>query len=94
MESSDFRPRMNTEKQGSALLWRREDDRFILLARHDMYVLNEFSKEVFDLCDGSRSVQEIIDFCHEKYGVPADQVAGEVQKLIEFAVSRSLMSMD
>lgn len=81
------------EKEGSALLWRKEDEKFILLARHDMYVMNEFSKEIFDLCDGTRSIIELIEYCVEKYSVDFENAKNSITKLINFAIEKKLMEL-
>lgn len=86
-------PVVAEEKEGSALLWRQEDDKFILLARHDMYVMNEFSKEIFTLCDGSRSVENLAKYCSETYAVDIDIARNKIIELIDFAVDRNLMEI-
>lgn len=81
------------EKEGSTLLWRQEDDKHILLARHDMYVMNSFSREIFELCDGSRSVYDLAEYCSNKYKVDITVALDNIWKFIEFAESRKLMEI-
>lgn len=81
------------EKEGSTLLWRQEDDKHILLARHDMYVMNEFSKEIFELCDGTKSVHDLAEYCSKKYDVDISMALENIWTFIDFATSRNLMEI-
>lgn len=85
------RPIMHKEKQGSELLWRKEDDKHILLARHDMYVLNEFAKEVMEICDGDHTVKGIIEEIVEKYHIDENVVGEKVAKFMEFLLEKKLI---
>lgn len=86
-------PIASSEKEGSTLLWRQEDDKHILLARHDMYVMNSFSREIFELCDGSRSVNDLANYCSDKYNVDVSVALDNIWTFIEFATSRQLMEI-
>jgi ABC-type polysaccharide/polyol phosphate transport system ATPase subunit len=85
------RPIIKKEKTGSELLWRKENDKHILLARHDMYVLNEFSKEVIDMCNGSNDVKDIVNKVVEKYQIDKAEVTEKVTSFLEFLLDRQLI---
>jgi len=87
-------PLLRTEKNGSALLWRKEDNNHILLARHDIYVMNKFAKEVLELCNGNTTIGEIYNTIAIKYGVEKSFVIAEVQKLIKFTLEKNLITLD
>lgn len=88
------RPVMAKEKFGSELLWRQEDDKHILLARHDMYVLNEFSREVLDLCDGTRTVGDIADFISKKYQLTKEEVLPQINQFFNYTIEKQLLSLE
>lgn len=88
------RPVRCVEKQGSEVLFRQEDDRTIMLARHDMYVMNSFSREVVDLCDGTRSIADIADLMVSKHGGQRELAQAEVLRFIEFLAHRALVRVE
>ena len=88
------KPIMAKEKFGSELLWRQEDDKHILLARHDMYVLNEFSKEILNLCDGSRSVKDIIDYVVNKYKVNEQDATLQIESFLTYTMEKQLLTLE
>lgn len=85
------KPIMAKEKNGSRLLWRVEDEDHILLARHDIYVFNVFTREILELCNGEKDVDEIAHFVSEKYEIDYDQAIEEINKFLEFAESKKLI---
>lgn len=84
-------PKMQTHRDGSELLYREDGGKSVLQARHDLYVLNEFSREVLDLCDGTRSVADIAGIVSSKYGVTPNEAAGELEKFLGFMETRRLV---
>ena len=69
----------------------RTRQRHVLLHPETVVVLNRSGADILDLCDGRRSVEEIVDSLGARYqGVPADEVHRFLTRLaarrcIEFA---------
>ena len=87
----DKKPIMFKTKSGSELLWRKEDDKHILLVRHDLYVLNEFSKEVADMCDGMHSISDIVKIVHNNYGVDECKAEEQVNTFLNYLFEKELI---
>lgn len=94
MFNNNQKPLAAKEKKGSALLWRIEDEKYILLARHDMYILNVYAKEIFDLCDGNKTIQQIADYCKDKYVLDDEFALNKVKEFVEFFVGESIMTIN
>ena len=94
MMNINKRPVMAKEKFGSELLWRQEDDKHILLARHDMYILNAFSREILDLCDGTRTVKDIIDYVVSKYSVTDDEATNQLSNFFNYTMEKQLLTLE
>lgn len=86
-------PTIEVEKGGSELLWRKEDDKHILLARHDIYVLNEFSKEVLEMSNGKNTILDIANFVSKKYDVELEFAVENIIKFIEYAYEKKLVKV-
>ena len=50
--------------------WEEAQNCFVLLYPEGMVELNPSAGEVLQLCDGKRSVQDIVDALNEKFGKP------------------------
>ncbi|MCL2431668.1 PqqD family protein [Candidatus Bathycorpusculum sp.] len=85
------KPVMAKEKFGSELLWRKEEDKHILLARHDMYVLNKFSREVLDYCDGTKTILDIARIISNKYGVVLEEAIEKIIKFLKYMSEKELI---
>lgn len=87
-------PVMEKEKGGSELLWRKEDDKHILLARHDIYVLNEFSREILEMCNGKNTVNDIAILISKKYDLEIDFALKNIMEFLEYAYEKELVKVE
>jgi hypothetical protein len=55
----------------------------ILPVKGEVMVLNETGREVWDLSDGTRSVEEIAQDLVQRYGVDAETARRDVRTLLE-----------
>ena len=54
-------------------------------------ILNGTASDVWLLCDGQHSAEEIVDLLASSYGVDADQIRDEVTRTIEEFVETGLL---
>ena len=63
---------------------RRGDDAVILLDPDsgNYYTLDDVGGRIWELCDGSRSIEEIADVLAAEYDAPAEQIRADVIELL------------
>src|SRR5262245_15574266 len=71
------------EMEGENLLYR--------LGSHKAIYLNDTASVIWKLCDGSRTVQEIIDLLKNKYPGSETAVAADVREAIQLLVSEGAL---
>ena len=71
-------------KQGERIIARRGDDEVILLDPDtgNYYTLDDIGGRIWELCDGSRSPDEIAQVLSVEYEAPVDQIRGDVNELL------------
>ena len=65
-------------------------ERWVLQAPERVIVLDETSKEILDLCDGSRAVDEIISQLAAAYDAPRDVIAHDVLAVMRLLAEKNL----
>jgi pyrroloquinoline quinone biosynthesis protein D len=74
------RPRLG---RGVKLRWDRTRERHVLLLPETVVVLNATGAAILELCDGQRSVAEIVAALRERYGdVPEGEVVAYLAELV------------
>jgi len=83
----------NTYKQAENCLLEDMDGEMLLYNPDSATTLhlNGPSAIVWELCDGQRSVQQIIDMVKEAYPEQADQIADDIVAVIEEFSSRKVL---
>ena len=75
------RPRL---ARGVKMRFDRTRDQHVLLLPETVVVLNATGTAILELCDGTRTVDEIVAALREAYGeVPEEQVLAYLGKLVE-----------
>jgi pyrroloquinoline quinone biosynthesis protein D len=70
--------------RGVRMRYDRSRDRHVLLLPETVVVLNATGAAILELCDGTRTVGEIVAALRERYGeVPEEQVHAYLAKLVE-----------
>ena len=59
--------------------------------RGNYYALNEVGARVWELCDGTRCVQEVVDLVREEYSVSPETVQADVVELLTDLTDESLL---
>lgn len=78
-ESQEMRPRANPAVTGRDL-----KDEFVLLgATGDrIHVLNDTAREIYLLCDGTRTLEEVADALVERYEVAREKALKDVREVV------------
>lgn len=70
--------------RGVRFRYDRSRERHVLLLPETVVVLNATGTAILELCDGRRTVADIVDALREQYGeVPEEQVVAYLAKLAE-----------
>jgi coenzyme PQQ biosynthesis protein PqqD len=71
-------------RRGEHIVARRGDDAVILLDPDSghYYTLDDVGGRIWELCDGSRSVDEIADLLAAEYDAPAERIRADVIELL------------
>jgi hypothetical protein len=68
-----------------------EDDKLVLYGGHRLLVMGAYATEVWHLCNGERSLEEIIDAIVSEYNVPKEKVSQEITIFINQFVEKKLI---
>lgn len=79
MSADDGRP-----ARGERIISRRADQTLILLDPDsgEYFTLDDVGGRIWELCDGSRSVDEIAAALAEEYDAPPEQIRADVAELL------------
>lgn len=74
-----------TPKHSERVLVRQVDDTMVLLSLDDgqYYALDEIGGRVWELCDGTRSVSNVIQIICAEYDAPPETVKADVLELLQ-----------
>jgi len=80
MISVETRPR-----RAESVLAQRSADSLVLLSPESgqYYTLDEVGARVWELCDGVRSVDDVVASVHAEYDAPLDMIRSDVLELLE-----------
>ncbi len=57
----------------AAIIERKEDEKTVLYCGHRVLVMGEYAAEIWNLCDGIRTIGEIAEIVNNKYNVPHEK---------------------
>ena len=64
------------------------------LKRGSYYALNRVGTRVWELCDGTRGVKQIVSVICDEYGAPVETVEADVVALVRDLVDEKLVDQD
>ncbi len=75
------------------ILAQKASDTLLLLNvdNGEYYALNEVGSRVWDLCDGTRSVSEIVDMLCQEYEAPSEIIEIDILELLQDLVQGRMM---
>jgi pyrroloquinoline quinone biosynthesis protein D len=85
----DPRPRL---ARGTRLRWDAVREQHLLLVPEGALVLNPTAAAVLELCDGSRTLAEVVRELEVRY--PGAEVADDVRELLQRLAQRALVTYD
>ncbi|HVR33105.1 MAG TPA: PqqD family protein [Acidimicrobiia bacterium] len=60
--------------------------------RNQVLVLNATASDIWRLCDGEQTVDEIVELLASAYGVPADDIRDEVTATLERLIEEEFLT--
>ncbi len=88
MIGRDSRPR----RQEQILNQQVEDNQILLkLGSGEYYALDEVGNRVWELCDGTHSVGDIVAIIHQEYDAPADTIETDIIELLQDLANEKLV---
>lgn len=73
------------------LRWDERDQKYMLVYPERGLVLNASAAEIVKLCDGTRSVDDIVAALVAASGAPSERVSGDVRALLQSLEDRRLV---
>jgi hypothetical protein len=81
-------------RHGADTIARLSGDSLVLLhaASGGYFTLDLVGARIWELCDGSRSIAEIVGVMHEEFDAPVDVLDADVRRLLEELVGERLLA--
>lgn len=88
--------RESRPRQRDKVIKQTTSDTLVLVNMDDgqCYGLNEVGGRLWELCDGTRSVAEVVAILSREYEAPEDLVAADVVEILEELVGEKLVVME
>jgi len=67
----------------AAIIERKEDEKTVLYCGHRVLVMGEYAAEIWNLCDGIRTIGEIAEIVNKKYNVPHERATSDILNFIK-----------
>ncbi len=85
----------NCLRRSEDVLTQQAADAMILLSLHSgqYYELNEVGHSVWDLCDGTKRIDEIISIVCDMYAAPDEAIRTDVMELMQELVAEDLLRL-
>ena len=66
-------------------IWRRMGDEIVLVGNNglSMHMLNKTAANIWEMCDGTRSIDDIIGIICERFEVSAEEASADVRSIIQ-----------
>ncbi len=80
-------------RRSDQVLTQQARDAMILLCLHSgqYYELSDVGHDVWEMCDGSKRIDEMIAIVCETYEAPAETIGADVMELLEELVDEELL---
>ena len=90
MIADDARPRL---PRGVRLREDKVRARWVLLAPERIVKVNPIAVEILKLCDGSRTLGEIVGGLAERFNAPAERVGADVRALLALLAEKRMAEL-
>ena len=81
-------------QQGAEVLKQEVEGGVVLLnpSNGEYYSLDEVGGRIWDLCDGTRTVTEVVALLHQEYEVPLDVLQADTLELLQALADEQLVA--
>jgi len=87
-----FRPILsNCKPKAERIIERKEDDKLVLYCGHQLFVMGAYASEIWHLCDGNHTIEDMIDVVVDKYMIPREKAAQELAAFIDRLADKNLI---
>lgn len=80
-------------KVTSDIMERNEDDKLVLYRGHHLFVMNIFAAEIWQLCDGSHTIDDMVNIVNTKYNVSKGHATQKITSLITRLAEHNLIRL-
>ncbi len=80
------------KQERAGIMERQEDDKLVLYRGHQLIVLGSFAAEIWHLCDGKYTVNDMIEYVIGKYNLPQEKVHDEIARFLSGLAEKKLVS--
>lgn len=70
---------------------RQEGEKLVLYRGHKLFVLGPYAAEIWDYCDGSHTLEEMVNMVVEKYGVEREKAKEEISTFLTRLMAKNLI---
>lgn len=72
---------------------RKEDDKLVLYQGHNLFVLGAYEEEIWRLCDGEHTLDDMVETVVSKYPVDREKAFSEISAFLNKLAEKGLMSL-
>ncbi|CEO87932.1 hypothetical protein SSCH_1350013 [Syntrophaceticus schinkii] len=80
------------KQKRAGVMERQEDDKLVLYCGHQLIVLGSYAAEIWHLCDGKHTVNDMIEFVIGKYNLPQEKVHDEIAGFLNSLAKKKMVS--
>lgn len=80
------------KQKRAGVMERQEDNKLVLYRGHQLIVLGSHAAEIWHLCDGKHTVNDMIEFVIGKYKLPQEKVHDEIAGFLSSLAEKKLVS--
>ncbi|AFV12699.1 putative coenzyme PQQ synthesis protein D [Thermacetogenium phaeum DSM 12270] len=72
---------------------RQEDDKLVLYRGHQLIVLGSYAAEIWHLCDGKHTVNDMVELVINNYAVPREKAYEEISDFLNQLAGKGLVKL-
>ncbi len=84
---------MKTRQEGT-IIFRDTNGRTVIRRAHNFLLLGFFETEIWDMCNGTNTVNEIASFVSNKYGITLDNAYDELLRFLNTLKEKNLIDFE
>ncbi len=77
----------------AGVMERQEDDKLVLYRGHQLIVLGSYAAEIWHLCDGKHTVNEMVELVINNYAVPREKAYKEISDFLNQLAGKGLVKL-